>query len=160
MSDVENVDEINNEMIDTSQNLAKEFNLLGSNGVDYIFNENGLHVIEINPRIQGTFECIEISLGINMLDAHMKACFGELIDIPKAKYYTYKKIIYSPTRMKYENLGLKNIYDLPHEGSITEKSQPLLTIIDKDNDFEKLYEKVESTSKKVNKLVKKHQVDE
>lgn len=160
MSDVENVNEINNEMIDTSQNLAKEFNLLGSNGVDYIFNENGLHVIEINPRIQGTFECIEISLGINMLDAHMKACFGELIDIPKAKYYTYKKIIYSPTRMKYENLGLKNIYDLPHEGSITEKSQPLLTIIDKDNDFEKLYEKVESTSKKVNKLVKKHQVDE
>ncbi|WP_407423197.1 ATP-grasp domain-containing protein [Methanobrevibacter sp.] len=160
MSYAENVDEINSEMIGTSQKLAKEFNLLGSNGVDYIFNENGLHVIEINPRIQGTFECVEITLGINLLDAHIKACLGEPVEIPKAKCYAYKKIIYSPTRMKYENMGLDNIYDLPHQGSITEKSQPLLTIIDKDNDFEKLYEKVESTSKKVNELSKKSQVDE
>ena len=160
MSDVENVDEINSEMIDTSQKLAKEFNLLGSNGVDYIFNGNGLHVIEINPRIQGTFECVEISLGINLLDAHIRACLGELMEIPKAKCYAYKRIIYSPTRMKYENLGLDNIYDLPHAGSITEKSQPLLTVIDKNKDFEKLYKKVESTSKKVKELSKKYQVDE
>ena len=159
MGEVEDVDDVNDEMIDTSQNLAKEFNLLGSNGVDFIYNEDGLHVIEINPRIQGTFECVEISLGINMLDAHIRACFGELVEIPKAQYYAYKKIIYSPTRMRYENLGLNNIYDLPHEGSITEKSQPLLTIIDKDSDFEKLYEKVELTGEKVNELAKIHQVE-
>ena len=160
MSDVENVDDIKMEMMDTSQELSKEFNLLGSNGVDYIFNEDGLYVIEINPRIQGTFECVEMSLGINMLDAHIKACFGNIIEIPKAKYYAYKKIIYSPTRMKYENLKLDNIYDLPHIGSITEKSQPLLTIIDKDTDFEKLYIKVETTSEKVNELAKRNQLSE
>ncbi len=160
MSDVEDIDEIKNEMTDTSQQLAKEFNLVGSNGVDYIYNEDGLYVIEINPRIQGTFECIEMSLGINMLDAHIKACLGEIIEIPKAKYYSYKKIIYSPTRMKYENLNLDNIYDLPHVGSITEKSQPLLTIIDKDSDFEKLYEKVELTSEKVNEAAKRNQLSE
>lgn len=160
MSDVENVDDIKMEMMDTSQELSKEFNLLGSNGVDYIFNEDGLYVIEINPRIQGTFECVEMSLGINMLDAHIKACFGNIIEIPKAKYYAYKKIIYSPTRMKYENLKLDNIYDLPHIGSITEKSQPLLTIIDKDTDFEKLYKKVETTSEKVNELAKRNQLSE
>ena len=160
LSDVEDVDEINNEMIEISQNLSKEFNLLGSNGVDFIYNENGLHVIEINPRIQGTFECVEMSLGINMLEAHIRACFGEMMEIPKARCYAYKKIVYSPTRMRYENLGLDNIYDLPHEGSITEKSQPLLTIIDNDSDFEKLYEKVESTAKKVNELAKRNRADE
>ncbi len=159
LSDVGNVDEIRSEMEETSQNLSREFRLIGSNGVDYIFNENGLYVIEINPRIQGTFECVEISLGINMLDAHIRACLGEIIEIPKAKCYAYKKIIYSPTRMRYENLGLNNIFDLPHKGSITEKSQPLLTIIDNDTDFEKLYEKVELTSKKVNQLAKKYQLD-
>ena len=62
--------------------------------------------------------------------------------------------------MRYENLGLNNIYDLPHIGSITEKSQPLLTIIDKDSDFEKLYEKVELTSEKVNELARRNQVSE
>ena len=159
MAEVKDIDEINKEMIESSENLTRKFNLIGSNGVDYILNENGLYVIEINPRIQGTFECVEKSLGINMLDAHIKACKGNLIEIPKAKYYSYKKIIYSPTRMKYEKIDLDNIYDLPHIGSITEKSEPLLTIIDKDKNFEKLCKKVESASEKINSEAKKHQLD-
>ena len=160
MAKIRNIDEINENLKLTSEMLADKFNLVGSNGVDYIYNENGLYVIEINPRIQGTFECVENSLGINMLDAHIKACHGEIIEIPKPKCFSYKKIIYSPCAMKYEKIDLDNIYDLPHEGSITEKSEPLLTIIDKDDDFEKLYEKVESASEKVNDLAKKHRLDE
>jgi hypothetical protein len=159
MSDVNDIDKINDEMKITSQNLARKFNLIGSNGVDYILNENGLYVIEINPRIQGTFECVEKAFGINMLDAHIKACNGEIMEIPDAQYYSYKKIIYSPTRMKYKKIDLDNIYDMPHIGSITEKSEPLLTIIDKDKDFEKLYEKVESASEIVNESAKINQVN-
>jgi predicted ATP-grasp superfamily ATP-dependent carboligase len=48
---------------------------------------------------------------------------------------------------------------MPHIGSITEKSEPLLTIIDTDKDFEKLYEKVESASKKVNRESIRYQLD-
>lgn len=154
-----NIKKINENMAETSQNIAQKFNLIGSNGIDYILNEKGLYTIEINPRIQGTFESMEMSLGINMLDAHIMACLGELVEIPKPKYYSYKKIIYSPARMKYEKIDLNNIYDLPHIGSITEKSQPLLTIIDKDKSFENLVEKVESSSKKVNGIAKRHLQD-
>ncbi|MBO6274786.1 MAG: ATP-grasp domain-containing protein [Methanobrevibacter sp.] len=150
LSNIGNIDEINKQMIETSQNLAYKFNFIGSNGVDYILNENGLYVIEVNPRIQGTFECVEKSLQINMLDAHIKSCMNESVEIPKAKYYSYKKIIYSPCRNKYSKIDLDNIYDLPHIGTITEKSEPLLTIIDKDTDFKKLYEKVENSSRIVN----------
>ena len=159
MSDVNDIDNINEEMKDTSERLIEKFNLIGSNGVDYILNENGLYVIEINPRLQGTFECVEKSFGINMLEAHIMACLGEVIEIPKAQCYTYKKIIYSPTRMKYHPMDLDNIYDLPHIGSITEKDEPLLTIIDSDADFEKLYEKVELTGEIVNKSAKRNQLD-
>lgn len=159
MTPISDINKITDEMKVTSENLIDKFNLIGSNGVDYILNENGLYVIEINPRIQGTFECVEKTFGVNMLEAHINACKGKIIDIPKAKYYTYKKIIYSPNRMKYAPLDLDNIYDLPHIGSITEKNEPLLTIIDKDKDFEKLYEKVESTSKIVNEVSRKDQPD-
>ena len=159
MAETDCINKINNEMTSTSQNLSKKFKLAGSNGVDFILNENGLYVIEINPRIQGTFECVEKTLGINMLDAHIKACQGELIEIPKARHYSYKKIIYSPARMKYEAINLDNIYDLPHIGSITEKDEPLLTIIDESDDFEKLYEKVEKTSEIVNKSSRINQLD-
>ena len=160
MSDVGNFNEITKEMSKTSEKLGKKFNLLGSNGVDYILNENGLYVIEINPRIQGTFECVENVFRINMLDAHIKACQGRIIEMPKAENYCYKKIIYSPTRMKYEPIDLDNIYDLPHHGSITEKHEPLLTIIDKSEDFKKLYKKVELTSEIIDKLAKKSQLNE
>ena len=160
MADVNDIGKINETMADTSENLARRFNLMGSNGIDYIMNEKGLYVIEINPRLQGTFECVEKSLGINMLDAHIRACTGEMIEIPQPKYYAYKKIIYSPARMKYQKIDLDNIYDLPHIGSITEKAEPLLTIIDKDNDFKKLCEKVESASETVNSEARKHRVSE
>ncbi|WP_296788892.1 ATP-grasp domain-containing protein [uncultured Methanobrevibacter sp.] len=159
MSDVKDINEINETMKRTSENLGRKFNLLGSNGVDYILNDNGLYVIEVNPRLQGTFECVEMSLGINMLDAHIRACQGELAEIPDVKYYSYKKIIYSPNRNKYQKIDLDNIYDLPHIGSITEKDEPLLTIIDKNKDFEKLYKKVELTSEKVNSMARKSQLD-
>jgi predicted ATP-grasp superfamily ATP-dependent carboligase len=151
---------LNEEMKNTSEELIKKFKLIGSNGVDYILNEKGLHVIEINPRIQGTFECVEKSFGINMLEAHIKACQGEIIEMPKPKYYSFKKIIYSPNHMKYHSLDLDNIYDLPHIGSITEKDEPLLTIIDCDKNFEKLYKKVEKTSEIVNYESRKSQLDE
>ena len=159
MADIDDVNNVLDEMKDISENLIGKFNLIGSNGVDYILNKNGLYVIEINPRLQGTFECVEKTFGINMLEAHIKACKGELISIPKANHYTYKKIVYSPTRMKYAKIDLDNIYDLPHIGSITEKDEPLLTIIDEDKDFEKLCEKVESASEIVNRSTKTNRLD-
>ena len=159
MSSVKDIESINNQMMDTSEKLIDKFGLIGSNGVDYILNEKGLYVIEVNPRLQGTFECVERTFAINMLEAHINACLGEVMEIPKARCYTYKKIIYSPTRNKYQKLDLDNIYDLPHIGSITEKDEPLLTIIDSDSYFERLYEKVESTSETVNRSAKRNQAD-
>lgn len=157
LAPVKNTDAINREMADTSEKLIRNFELIGSNGVDFILNKNGLYVIEINPRIQGTFECVQQALGINMLEAHIKACQNEIIAIDKAEYYSYKKIIYSPKTVKYKKIDLNNLYDMPHLGSITQKDEPLLTIIDKDKDFDKLYEKVELSSQTVNKLANKSQ---
>ena len=160
LSNIKKMDEINTEMNITSENLIKHFNLIGSNGVDYILNKDGLYVIEVNPRIQGTFECIEQAYGINMLEAHIKACQNEIIEIPKPQYYSYKKIIYSPTKMKYCHIDADNIYDLPHTGSITEKKEPLLTIIDKSKNFKKLCKKIDVTTEKVINSTKKSQLNE
>ena len=113
--------------------IIKALKIEGGCNVQFALDtvSNQYYVIEVNPRIQGTFECVEKAYGINMLEAHIKACQGEIIEIGNPKYYAYKKIVYSPTRMKYSKIDLDNIYDTPHIGSITEKSEPLLTIIDK-----------------------------
>lgn len=149
-----NGDKLNNEMKEISERLIKKFKLKGSNGIDFIANKNGLYVIELNPRIQGTYECCENVLNINMLDAHINACKGHLMNISKINGYSYKKIIYANKTNKFKPLPLKNIYDLPHVGSITEKGEPLLTIIDKNENLDKLIENVELSAKKVVDLEK------
>ena len=132
-----NADELNDEMKNTSEDLIKEFNLIGSNGVDYILDKNGeLKIIEINPRFQGTYELVENSLGINLLDAHIKACEGEIIDIPNPSQYSIKKIIYARKQANIGNLNISNVYDIPYEGVRIEKDQPLVTIINSNKNLE------------------------
>ncbi|MBO6104691.1 MAG: ATP-grasp domain-containing protein, partial [Methanobrevibacter sp.] len=121
----------------TSEDLIKEFGFIGSNGVDYILDNDGeLKVIEINPRFQGTYELVENVLDINLLDAHIKACEGEIIDIPNPKQYSFKKIIYARKQINIGNLNIPNVYDIPYEGVKIEKDQPLVTIICSNKDLE------------------------
>ena len=132
-----NADELNDEMKNTSEDLIKEFGLIGSNGVDYILDKDGdLKVIEINPRFQGTYELVENSLGINLLDAHIKACEGEIMDIPNPSQYSIKKIIYARKQVNIGNLNIPNVYDIPYEGVKIEKDQPLVTIISSSKNLE------------------------
>ena len=132
-----NADELNDEMKNTSEDLIKEFGLIGSNGVDYILDKDGeLKVIEINPRFQGTYELVENSLGINLLDAHIKACEGEIIEIPNPNQYSFKKIIYARKQVNIGNLNIPNVYDIPYEGVKIEKDQPLVTLISSNKNLE------------------------
>ena len=132
-----NIDELNEEMKNTSEDLIRQFKLVGSNGVDFILDKDGeLKVIEINPRFQGTYELVENALGINLLDAHIKACEGEIIDIPDSKQYAVKKIIYARKQVMIGNLNIPNVFDIPYEGVKIEKDQPLVTLISSNNNLE------------------------
>jgi len=61
------------EIIEYSRQIALEFGLIGSNGVDLIQTENGVVVIEVNPRFQGSLDTIELSCGMNVFDAHVRS---------------------------------------------------------------------------------------
>ena len=131
-----NFNELNDEMKNTSEDLIRQFKLIGSNGVDYILDKDGeLKVIEINPRFQGTYELVENVLGINLLNAHIQACEGEIIDIPNPSQYSIKKIIYARKQVNIGNLNIPNVYDIPYEGVKIEKDQPLVTIISSNEDL-------------------------
>ena len=149
-----NADELNDEMKNISEDLMDEFKLVGSNGVDYVLDKSGqLKVIEINPRFQGTYELVENVLGINLLEAHIKACEGELIEIPNAGPYSVKKIIYARKQVNIGNLNIPNVFDVPYQGVKIEKDQPLVTIISCDNDLRKAMDDVKIAEEKVYKNI-------
>ncbi len=147
-----------NEIIKNSEEIIKKLKLIGNNGVDMILTPNNeVYTIEVNPRLQGTYECIEELLNINMLEAHIKACQNEIIEIPKIKNNTYcmKKLIYTNNKIKVENLKYNNIYDIPHPNVKIEKNQPLVTLINKGNDLKKVYNDITTCEKIVNNKIRK-----
>ena len=131
------LNQLTDEMNNVSEDLIREFNLIGSNGVDFVLDNQGeLKVIEINPRFQGTYELVENVLGINLLDAHIKACEGEIINIQNPNQYSVKKIIYARKQVDIGNLNIPNVFDIPYEGVKIEKDQPLVTIISSEKNLE------------------------
>ena len=151
----EEITELNKEMKDVSEDLIKEFKLIGSNGVDFKIDtqKEDLKIIEVNPRLQGTYQLCENSLGINMLDAHIKACEGELIEIPKPKQYSIKKIVYAPKDVIIRDLKIRNLYDIPHNGEIIEKDNPIATIICSNKDLKTAINDLKTSNHKLNQAL-------
>ena len=147
--------ELNREMKEVSEDLIKEFKLIGSNGVDFKIDtqKEDLKIIEVNPRLQGTYQLCENSLGINMLDAHIKACEGELIEIPKPKQYSIKKIVYAPKDVIIRDLKINNLYDIPHNGEIIQKDNPIATIICSNKDLKTAINDLKTSNHKLNKAL-------
>ena len=147
--------DLNKEMKEVSEDLIKEFKLIGSNGVDFKIDtqKEDLKIIEVNPRLQGTYQLCENSLGINMLDAHIKACEGELIEIPKPKQYSIKKIVYAPKDVIIRDLKIRNLYDIPHNGEIIEKDNPIATIICSNKDLKTAINDLKTSNHKLNKAL-------
>ncbi|KZX15894.1 carbamoyl-phosphate synthase large chain [Methanobrevibacter cuticularis] len=149
------------ELNTTSEDIISNFKLIGSNGVDMILKDENIYIIEVNPRFQGTYECVEEILGINLLDAHIKACEGELIKIPSPSTYSMKKIIYSSKKIKFnhninslkEKYNNMNIYDIPYNNVIIEKDQPLLTLVSNEKTIDQARMKINRISKEIESIL-------
>jgi predicted ATP-grasp superfamily ATP-dependent carboligase len=114
---------------EVAEEVVSKLKLIGSNGVDMIIKNGDLHVIEVNPRLQGTFEIAEACLGINMAEAHIMACEGEMMDIPAPKKFAVKMIIFAQKRSQVGNLDIEGVYDKPYSNVIIEEGEPLATVL-------------------------------
>ena len=130
-----------------SENVVDKLSLVGSNGVDYILKNDDLYLIEVNPRIQGTLECAEASLGINMMKTHIEACNGVIMDVPTPKKFAVKMVIHNKQKSMVGDLSFYGVHDIPLENVIIEKGEPLVTIIDSKQVLE---DAVYSAEKQVN----------
>jgi predicted ATP-grasp superfamily ATP-dependent carboligase len=112
--------------------IGTNFQLRGSNGVDIVISKEGIpNVIEVNPRFQGTIECVEKILCENLVEMHMKACIDG--DLPQNKRnplgFSTRLITYAPRRLFAPDLrSLSWVRDIPLPNSIVEKDEPLCSI--------------------------------
>lgn len=114
---------------DISEEIVLDLGLIGSNGLDIVIKDGTPYIIEVNPRIQGSFEVVELSLGINMAQTHINACNGSLIKITKPRCFAMKQIVFAKERSIVGNMNHEGIYDLPPKNVIIERGEPVVTLI-------------------------------
>ncbi len=115
-----------------AEKIALHFGLLGSNGIDIVISEDGTpYVVEVNPRFQGTLGCVEKVLGINLVDAHVKAClYNELPTIKQRSNFWTRLILYAPSRIVAPDLTtLSRVRNIPPPHSIIEEGEPLCSVL-------------------------------
>jgi predicted ATP-grasp superfamily ATP-dependent carboligase len=140
----------NPKLINISKKISKMYKLIGSNGVDFILHNNNVYVIEVNPRIQGTFECIEKSFDMNLAKAHLDSCNDIKVNIPYLKQFSVKLIPYSFGNYKYDLSDIPFISDVSSKNYVIKKGYPIATILTSDRILENAMSKAEIIRKKVN----------
>lgn len=127
------------EMREYAQRIALEFGLLGSNGVDFIQTEEGITAIEVNPRFQGSLDTVELSTGINVLDAHIRSFSGELPHLRDPTCFASKIILYAKKELRINKKIEKHLRscmdrgkaaDIPPAGRVIFPDEPIATFID------------------------------
>lgn len=146
-------EEVMSECSRMAKKIILQFGLLGSNGVDFVISEDNIpYVIEVNPRFQGTLECVERVLGINLVEAHIKACIeGVLPKVqPEVSRFCTRLIIYAPHRSVVPDLSsFPNVRDVPIEGVIVEEGEPVCSVITDGEDRESSFRKANDIAEKI-----------
>ena len=137
------------EIKNAAEEVISELSLVGSNGVDMIERDGEIFIIEANPRFQGTLECTEEVLGINMFDAHFKASNGTIIDIPEPNGYAVKMVVFAKWRSIAGDLNIEGVYDIPEKNVIIEKDEPAATVV---TGGDTIYNAINNAQKIVNKV--------
>ena len=113
-----------------SNSLAVDLGLVGTNGIDFIISRSGPVVIEINPRFQGTLDTIEGSLGVNLVEAHIKSCHGELIPLAKYRRFACRMICFAEQDFRVTKACNRAHYmDIPQKGAYIEHAKPIISAI-------------------------------
>ena len=132
-----------------SAKISRMCKLVGSNGIDFVVDNNKVYVLEVNPRIQGSFECVERSFNMNLAKAHMDIYNNIPVNIPKVKQFCVKLIAYARNNGMCNLENIPYVYDKSDCSYIFRKGEPIATIIVSDRILENAMSKAERIRKSV-----------
>lgn len=113
--------------------VAREFQLVGLNGIDFIARGGVPYAVEVNPRYSASMELVERGQGISMYEVHAGACRGVLPPNPtrevlvqgKAIVFARHDITVGETR---HWVGDVSIADVPHPDERIRRGHPICTV--------------------------------
>ena len=136
--------------------LSHRFKLTGIVGVDLVISREKAWVIEINPRYSSSAEVVERMIGASLVEAHVRACGGELVDFSppsrsaraqskadtgapqlhgKVILYAKRDVVVDESFYAWATSQSTTtpehcrLADLPHVGTTIAHGQPALTVL-------------------------------
>jgi len=145
------------ELITSLEQLGNKLKLVGSNGFDFIIHKDKLFLMELNPRLQGTLEIIERAYDINLLELHLKACYGNLPDSPPiSKRVAGKAVIYAkvagpmssiPQQQKKSQVVDRSLPDV-----ILDRGDPVCTLLTSGRSREEVFSNLLEDSRRLSEV--------
>lgn len=115
------------------EELRRRFQLRGSNGIDIVIKQEGVPVlVEVNPRFQGSLECVERFNDVNMVETHIDASLHDRLpeSLNRSQTYITRLLLYAPCRMQAPDLTeTESVRNISPPGSIVEGGAPLCSVI-------------------------------
>ncbi len=115
-----------------ARRIVNHFGLIGSNGIDIVISKDDTpYVVEVNPRFQGSLECVESITGLNLVNTHISASLQKILPtINQSTSYCARLILYTKKRTVAPSLAkFKEARDIPLPNTIIEEGEPLCSLI-------------------------------
>jgi uncharacterized protein len=124
---------LSGQILALAERVAAASGCTGTIGIDLMAGSDGIQVIEVNPRFQGTVETVERATGCNLFDLHVDACRGVLpASIPASRRFSARRILFAERDMTLDaDLSCLREYisDIPWPGTFFEKGQALVSVL-------------------------------
>ena len=140
---------------ETSEYFAVKLGLQGSIGFDFVVdNSDGVWLMEVNPRIQGTLEMLEIAGNISITEQHVRASKGELMERLPLFNSTVKMIVYSRKTGFVPDLSLfSDTFDRSPMGIKVEQRDPICTVIKSGGGIVDCYQRTCDTANEIQRQI-------
>lgn len=110
--------------------LVQASGLVGLNGLDFILAGETPCVLEVNPRPTATIDLYDAEIEGGLLALHLRACGGDLMDIPAARVVRAHAIVYAAIALRLP-VGIEWpewCTDLPEGGSVIPAGAPVCSV--------------------------------
>ncbi|MEM1763075.1 MAG: ATP-grasp domain-containing protein [Candidatus Jordarchaeales archaeon] len=112
-----------------AEKICEFLGLVGSNGVDFVLRGGEPVFIEVNPRFQGTIECVTMVTGLNIVEKHIDAFYGKLPGRIEVKGFAAKGVVYSKGEAVVPDLrDIPFLYDITRPGEVVGAGTPVCSV--------------------------------
>jgi len=139
------------------EEIASRLELVGYNGIDFVVDDNGeMWLLEVNPRITGTLELLEVASGVNLMEWHLRALEGLLPDGPLQARPTVKMIVYSTVTGIVPDLSqFPGTMDKTPQGTLVRRGDPICTVMAEGETIAETYRTAAEVAQKIQGKVMK-----